>query len=79
MLHPFMTTELVRQRRAALDGEAHNRESSANSISELTPIPSPASSPQQRGRWHATSAPWWPAPPEPRDYGGRHDHPPRAQ
>ena len=25
MLHPFMTQELVRQRRAALDGEARNQ------------------------------------------------------
>jgi hypothetical protein len=24
MLHPFMTAELVRQRRAALDAESHN-------------------------------------------------------
>jgi hypothetical protein len=25
MLHPFMTAELVRQRRAALEAEAHNQ------------------------------------------------------
>jgi hypothetical protein len=79
MLHHFMTTELVRQRRAALDAEAHDQRVVRNS-SRTHPDPG-------RGRFAATArmvarqvrglvaAP----PPEPATHGGRHDHPPRAK
>ena len=79
-MHPYMTAELVRQLRAGLDGEARTQR-------RIRPLPPRARtdpargrvSPQRRGRWRARSAPWWPGPPEPATYEGRHDNPPRAQ
>lgn len=70
MLHPFMTAELVRQRRAALDAESRTSDSPTSSRAQLAPIPSAAGSPSRHGRPRATSAPWWPAPPEPADLPG---------
>jgi hypothetical protein len=76
MLHPFMTAELVRQRRAALDAESRNQRLGRQLQPQLAPIPSAAGSPSRHGRPRATSAPWWPAPPEPADYRDCHDNPP---
>jgi hypothetical protein len=79
MPHPFMTAELVRQRRAGLDAESRNQ----RVVRQLQPR---ARTDPERGRFAATartfarqSAPCWPAPPEPATYGGCHDNPPRAQ
>ena len=48
MLHPFMTTELVRQRRAALDAEARNQRL-------IRQLPPRARTDPERGRFAATA------------------------
>ena len=48
MLHPFMTAELVRQRRAALDAEARNQRL-------IRQLPPRARTDPERGRFAATA------------------------
>jgi hypothetical protein len=48
MLHPYMTEELVRQRRAALDAESHNRRLAHQ-------LPPRARSDPARGRFAVTA------------------------
>ena len=48
MLHPFMTAELVRQRRAALDAEAHNQRLARQ-------LPPRARTDPERGRFAVTA------------------------
>lgn len=59
ILHPFMTAELVRQRRAGLDGESRN----TRLVRQLPPRARAgpehmAGSPQRHGQLRARSAPW---------------------
>jgi hypothetical protein len=48
MLHPFMTAELVRQRRAALDAESRNQRLAHQ-------LPPPAGTDPERGRFAVTA------------------------
>jgi hypothetical protein len=70
MLHPFMTQESVRRRRAALDAEARNQRVVHQLQLGTHTDPGRGRFAATRGRWHARSAPWSPGPPEPSDLRG---------
>jgi hypothetical protein len=78
-MHPYITAELVRQLRAALEGESHNQRLAHRLPPRARTDPARDRVTATARTWPATSAPWSPAPPEPTAYGGRHDNPPRAQ